>query len=319
MAGPGQPRATDSQRLVAGPACERPLPDRMHDQLVRLSSGRELAVRADGADAGRPVFVLHGNPGSRFLFPLHVEDARRHGLRLIGYDRPGYGGSTEQPGRRIGDAASDVASIADRLGIERFGVWGHSMGGPHALACAALLPDRVVGASSLAAPAPFPAEGLDWVAGMGEFNVTDFRLMLDDPAGWRAKLERDRTEMLSGRPEAIGEVFASLLSNVDRAAMTPEVSRFLASQVAEGLRSGAAGTRDDSLSEALPWGFDLASIRVPVQLWHGEHDLFSPFAHGQWLARRIPGVEAHLLSTEGHLSLLTGRIPEVHRWLASRF
>jgi pimeloyl-ACP methyl ester carboxylesterase len=290
---------------------------REHD--VARGSGRTLRVLEDGDLEGKPVFVLHGTPGSRLIYSKHVLDAKRRGLRLIGYDRPGYGGSTPHPGRRIVDAAADVAAIADDLGIERFAVWGHSGGGAPALACAAALPDRVVAAACLASTAPYPASGIDWFEGMGELNVTDWKLMLSDRAAWEAKLVQDVAEMIHAEPHQLSELMATLLSEVDRAAMTPELAGFLSRQVREGLKPGAAGLRDDNLWDAAPWGFELSAIRVPLQLWHGRHDRFVPYPHGRWLAERLPQAELHLSEEEGHVTLYERRIPEVQGWLGAHF
>jgi pimeloyl-ACP methyl ester carboxylesterase len=291
----------------------------MREHTVTVSGGRKLTVLEDGDPRGKPVFSLHGTPGCRLLYEPHVADARRRGIRLIGYDRPGYGGSTAFRGRSVGSVAPDVAAIADALGVERFGVWGHSGGGAPALACAALLPDRVVAASALASVAPYGAEGLDYVEGMGEFNRDDFRLLLSDPVAWEAKTEKDTAEMMDATLEQLVEFLSSLISDVDRRALTPELGGFLHRQLREGLRAGAAGIRDDNLSGIRPWGLDLGSIRVPVQIWHGRHDRFVPFAHGQWLGGRIPGADLHFEADEGHLSLYQNRISEVHEWLAARF
>src|SRR6202046_3829688 len=134
---------------------------------VQTSDGRTLAVEDSGDPAGRPVLVHNGTPNSRHLYGPNVRDAAERGLRLIGYDRPGYGGSSPQPGRTVADCAADVRAICDALGITRLVTWGISGGGPHLLATAALLPDLVVAAASLASLAPFDAGGLDWFAGMG--------------------------------------------------------------------------------------------------------------------------------------------------------
>ena len=291
----------------------------MREFTVRVSGGRTLQAVEDGDPRGRPVFSLHGTPGARMLYPKHVADAASQGIRLIGYDRPGYGGSSALPGRRVVGAAADVAAIADHLRLDRFAVWGHSGGGAPALACAAALPERVVAAACLAGVAPYPAQGIDWVAGMGELNVDDFELMLRDRAAWEAKLEKDRQEMLEVTADQLTVVFASLLSEVDRAAFTPELGEFFLRQAREGLKDGTHGVRDDNLSETLPWGFDLGAIRPPVQLWHGRHDRFVPYSHGEWLASRLGRADVHLEPNEGHVSLYRNRIPEVHRWLVSHF
>ncbi|MCI4369026.1 MAG: alpha/beta hydrolase [Thermoplasmata archaeon] len=286
---------------------------------VRHADGRTLRVVEDGDLHGRPVFVLHGSPCSRLLYQKHVDDATRRGVRLIGHDRPGYGGSSPQPGRTIGDEAADVRAIADELGIERFGVWGFSGGGAPSLACAALLPERVAGAACLAGVAPYPAEGLDWFAGMGEANVEDFRRMMDDPKGWESGLRAAAQQLSHATLEEILTSFASLLSEVDRAALTGGVAEILRAQIAEGVRPGIDGWRDDSLAGTRPWGFELSQIRVPLQIWHGRHDRFVPFTHGQWLASRLPKAEHHLLPNDGHVTLFEDRIPAVHEWLVHQF
>ena len=241
------------------------------------------------------------------------------GIRLISYDRPGYGGSPEQPGRRIVDVAADVAGIADSLRIDRFGVWGHSGGGAPALACAATLGRRVVGAVCSAGVAPYPAEGLDWLAGTGELNAEDFRLMLSDRRAWEEKNRKDRADMMSWNPDQLRQGLTSLCSEVDRQALTDELVEFLIRQGREGLRPGEAGMRDDNLSTILPWGFDFAQIRVPVQVWHGGQDLFVPVAHGRWVAARIPDADVHIEPNEGHITTFVRTIPVAQSWLAAKF
>jgi len=289
------------------------------ERTVHLSDGRALRVLEAGDPDGKPVFVLHGQPGSRLLYDRHVQDATRRGIRLIGHDRAGYGGSTRKPGRGIADEAADVRAIADELKLDRFAVWGHSAGGAPALACAALLPDRVVAAASLAAVAPYPAEGLDWPEGMGESNITDFTMMLEDRPAWEAKSTAEAAAMAHATPEDVAQFLASLLSDVDRRALTNEVAGYFAEEVREGMRAGVGGSLDDQLSQVAPWGFELSSIRVPLQYWHGEHDKFVPFSHGQWLAARLPRAEIHLQPEDGHVTLFTARIPSVHEWLVSHF
>jgi len=243
-----------------------------------------------------------------------VRDAAARGLRLISYDRPGYGGSTAQPGRTVADCAADVRAICAELGIGRLAMWGISGGGPHVLACAALLPDLVAAAASLASSAPYGSAGLDYFAGMGQDNVDDIRLSLTDEAAFRAKSEKDREELLATPPEDMAKALESLLTPTDAAVLSGELADYLTSSARAGLAPGSQGWIDDSCLER-PWGFDLADIAVPVLLLHGRQDMFVPFGHGEWLAAHIPGVEARL-SDDGHLTLLQNRIPEVHAWLA---
>jgi pimeloyl-ACP methyl ester carboxylesterase len=284
---------------------------------VHLEDGRTLRILEGGDPRGHPVFVLHGTPGSRLLYRKHREDAALRGLRLIGYDRPGYGGSSPMRGRRVVDAAHDVLAIADALSLDRFAVWGHSGGGHHALACAAVLPRRVVAAASLASDAPYhdvTAEGIDWFQGMSEWHTQFFKAMLSDPGA----LDGLAAPEIPTRAE-FRERVSTLLSEVDRVALTDELVDYVMAAEREGQRSGLAGGRDDSLAELAPWGFDVSSIRVPLQVWHGRHDKFVPFAQGEWLVAHLPHADAHLEAEEGHVSLFERRIPDVHEWLTSKF
>jgi len=179
-----------------------------------------------------------GTPNSRQLYGRNVADAADRGLRLISYDRPGYGGSAPCPGRTIADCADDVRAICAALGIGRLAMWGISGGGPHVLACAALLPDLVAAAASLASPAPFGAAGLDWFAGMGQDNVDDFSLLLADADAGRAKLEKDREDFLAASAADLASGLKSLLSPVDAAVLTGELAEYLASSTQAGLTPG---------------------------------------------------------------------------------
>jgi pimeloyl-ACP methyl ester carboxylesterase len=286
---------------------------------IVLADGRTLRVREDGDPEGRPVFVLHTCPGSKLFYGPHVADAARRGIRLIGYDRAGYGGSTARPGRTVVDEASDVRSIADTLGIDQFALWGHSKGGSYALACAAVLSDRLVAVASLGAVAPNPAEGLDWFAGVSDAAVAGYRLFESDPIAWRLKLAQAVKEMRDISEKGLyAELYASS-PEADRAVLTPELLAFAHAQMQDGLSQGPGGFIDDSISDIKPWGFELSSIRVPVQLWHGMDDAIVPLAHAKWLAAHLPRAEIHLEPGEGHISLFARRIPEVQEWLASHF
>ena len=285
---------------------------------LRTSDGRTLAIEEAGDPDGRPVLVHGGTPNSRHLYPPHAIDGAVRGLRLISYDRPGYGDSTPQPGRSVADCAADVRAICAELGIDRLAMWGDSGGGPHVLACAALLPDLVTAAASLASPAPMDAEGLDYFAGMGELNVEGIQLYLRDPRAARAQLESDRKDILAASAAELTAAMQTLLSPADAAVMKGPLAEFLVYCDHEGLAPGVEGWWDDGVAGIHPWGFELSAISVPVLLMHGRQDKFVPFGHGQWLAARIPGVEARLFDHDGHLTLLTNRIPEVHAWLADR-
>ena len=296
------------------------------ERTVRTSDGRVLAVEEAGDPAGRPVLMQGGTPGSRLLYGPHARDAAERGLRLIGYDRPGYGGSSPRPGRTVADCASDVRAICSDLGIDRLAMWGASGGGPHVLACAALLPDLVVAAATLASLAPFDADGLDYFDGMAPENVEDVVLYLSDQAAARAKTDRDRAEILDEAPGDVAELadsaaddasdgFGPVLPSVDVAAMEAGLGDFFAAAMRDGLAPGSEGWWEDNCL-LRPWGFSLSDITVPVLLLHGRQDIFVPFGHGQWLAAHIPGVKPLLTDDDGHLSLLQNRVPEVHWWLS---
>ena len=283
---------------------------------VRTAAGRTLRVHEAGAPDGPVVLVHQGTPMSGLLYEPHAIDAAQRGFRLVAYDRPGFGGSTPVPGRSVADCVEDVRAIADTLDVERLAVWGISGGGPHALACAALLPDRVVAVASLASVAPSDAEGLDWLAGMGETNLREFGAARRGREALEEYLRPQERQTVTA--EGLLEGLESLLSEVDAAVLTGELGRYLAANMSEATQPGIEGWRDDDLAFDKPWGFAVEDIRVPVQLWHGKQDRFVPFAHGRWLADHIPNVDARLSAEDGHMTLMQRRIPEVHEWLAER-
>ena len=285
---------------------------------VSTESGREIRVMVSGQPNGVPVLVHHGTPGSTLLYPPWVEDAQRRGIRLISYERPGYGGSTSHPGRSVASAAEDVATIAKQLGLDRLSVWGGSGGGPHALACAALLPELIVAAAAYASPAPYPADGLDWFAGMAEDNIEEFRTALDGRGPLEQSVEAQAPGLVNADPKAFVQAFRSLLSPADAAVMTEDLASFLIDHLREGIQDRRDGWIDDDIAFVTPWGFELTQIRIPVLLMHGEQDWFVPFSHGEWLASRIANVDARFSADDGHLTLSALRVPEIHAWLLDK-
>ncbi len=282
-------------------------------------NGRELCLELAGPRAGRLVLVHGGTPNSRHLQREWIGTAERLGIRLISYDRPGYGRSTPDTGHTVADGAADVRAIAAALSRERLAVWGYSGGGPYALACAALIPDLVVAAAPVGSIAPDGAPGLDYFAGMGEANAEDIQLYFSDPEASRQKAHQDRDEMLRASPREVVQVLQSLLSPADAAVVTGEFAEFLHHCAQDGLAPGDQGWWDDGVAHLAPWGFDLDSIRVPVKVWHGRHDRFVPFQHGEWLATHIPGADSELSEEDGHLTLLAYKIGDVLAWLLERF
>jgi pimeloyl-ACP methyl ester carboxylesterase len=283
-----------------------------HD--VPTRDGRTLHVYEAGDPAGQPVLVHHGTPGSGILAGSWATDAQAQGIRLIGYDRPGYGRSGRAAGRTVADVADDVTAILDALGIGRFRTWGVSGGGPHALACAALLSDRAESVASIASVAPYDAEGLDYLTGMGESNVDEFGAALEGEAALRPFLNAAAAEMATAGPDGLAVALESILPDVDVAALDGGFAQFMFEWMDVGLQPGLDGWLDDDLAFVAPWGFDLATIRTPLLLVHGRLDLMVPFSHGEWLAAHIPGVTPNLWDTEGHVSMVA-QIPDVHSWL----
>ena len=290
----------------------------MTEHTIHTSDGRALAVYEAGDPRGRPVLAIYGTPSGGLVYQRHEADARTRGVRFLTYDRPGYGRSDPRPGRTVADCVDDVAALADALGIERLAVWGVSGGGPHALACAALLPDRVPAAASLASVAPYGAEGLDWLDGMGEENIREFGLALDGREALEPYLREQAGGLANAGPDDLLTVWATLLTPVDAAVATADFAAYLLENANAAMAGGVDGWLDDDLAFTEPWGFDLRSIGVPLLLWHGDQDRFVPLAHGRWLAERIPGVESRLTADEGHLTLIEHRVPEVHAWLLER-
>jgi pimeloyl-ACP methyl ester carboxylesterase len=267
--------------------------------------GRTLDVYADGPESAIPLLFHNGTPSSGQLYAPFVSAASQRDLRMVSFSRAGYGSSTRNPGRTVAEVAPDVAAILDQLGAHRFYTLGWSGGGPHALACAALLPERVIGAVTVGGLAPYRAEGLDWMAGMGQENIEAFGAALSDPAALEQFLEAVAPEFATVASTEVAARLGHLVSDVDRSAISGEAAAWLADVFRESVRNGIWGWYDDELALVGPWGFDPRDIYAPVAIWQGAQDRMTPIAHGEWLASHIPGVRAHLLD-HGHLSLGVG-------------
>jgi pimeloyl-ACP methyl ester carboxylesterase len=271
---------------------------------VRTGDGRDLEVVRHGPAAAFPLVFQCGTPNAPDEFPLLFEAVDARGWQLVAYARPGYAGSSRHEGRSVADAADDVAAILDRFGLDRFVTLGWSGGGPHALGCAALLQDRCDAAASLAGVAPFDAAGLDFLAGMGPENVEEFGAAARSRAELQAFLDPFAAELRGITGDQVAASLRGLIDDVDRDALTGELAETLARMLRRALSAGTAGWFDDDLAFVKPWGFDLGAITVPVSIWQGAHDRMVPFAHGEWLAARVPGARAHLYDDEGHISLV---------------
>ena len=275
---------------------------------IRVSSAdaRSLDVWVEGAPGAIPLVIHHGTPGSGLPYPPFVEAAIRRGLRWVSYSRPGYGDSSRHPGRTVADCAEDVAAVLDHLGSERCYTFGGSGGGPHALACAALVPDRLIATTTVAGVAPYHAQGLDFLAGMGPENVEEFGAALAGQKQLEPILQRWAEEYVHVTPDAVADSLGGLVSDVDKAVLTGEFAKAFLDSYREGARTGIWGWYDDDIAFTVDWGFDLASIRVPVTLWQGHQDLMVPPAHGRWLAEHVAGAQARMEPEHGHLSLYVG-------------
>ncbi len=281
---------------------------------VRTADGRVLTAEHWGDPDGKPVFLLHGMPGSRLGPAPRGMVLYQRRVRLIAYDRPGYGGSDRHPGRTVADVAQDVAAVADALGVDTFAVAGRSGGAPGALACAALLPERVTRTAALVPIAPRDAEDLDWFAGMAASNVREYTTAAADPEELTARLI-PRASGIARDPGRLLDELRRELTASDRMIVSDAGLRsMLLRNYREGVRTSAFGWIDDMLAASSPWGFDPADIRCPVLIWHGELDVFSPVGHARWLGRRIPGATTTIDPDAAHFAALRA-LPGVLTWL----
>jgi pimeloyl-ACP methyl ester carboxylesterase len=279
--------------------------------------GRVIEFLMAGPADGLPLVLHEGTPVGLVLYPPTVRTAGTRGLRVVLAARPGYEGSTPRPGRRVVDVAEDTAAVLDELGAGTSVTAGWSGGGPHALACAAALPGRCLAAASIAGVAPYPADGLDWLAGMGPENVAEFGAALRGEAALTEFLEREAASLSAVTGEGVAKALGGLVIEADKAVLTGEFAEHVAASLRAATSSGVAGWRDDDLAFTRDWGFSLgwspppaqaaqaaqAARPAPVAVWQGDQDQMVPFAHGQWLAAHIKGARVHLMPGEGHLSM----------------
>jgi pimeloyl-ACP methyl ester carboxylesterase len=275
----------------------------LDDRVTKAPDGRTIEFAEWGDPTGLPLFLLHGTPSSRFSRHHDENDYVKAGARVITYDRPGYGGSERQAGRRVVDCVGDVAAIADTLGIERFAVSGGSGGGPHALAVAARLPERVTRAAAVVSPAPFDAD-LDWSEGMDPLNIREVEWALQGEEVLAPELEREGAEALervaADPSKILGDDWD--ISEADRAQLArTELQDLIRQDVNEALRTGVWGWVDDMLAIVKPWGFDIGEIRVPTRVIYGASDVLVPVQHGEWLARHVPDAQVVVEEELGHI------------------
>ncbi len=280
-------------------------------QLIPMPDGRDIDVLTTGPQDGFPLVIHEGTPAGLVVDSNTAAEAARRGLRYVVAARPGYEGSTPRPGRRVADVAADIAAVLDSLGAGEFVSMGMSGGGPHTLACAALLPGRCLAAASIAGVAPYRADGLDFLAGMGPENVTEFTLALQGADALTAYLEKEAEPLREITGEQIAAALGGLISGADAGVITGEFAGEIAASTRAALREGVAGWRDDDLAFTADWGFSLDAPAGRVAIWQGDQDLMVPFAHGKWLAAHIPGARVHLEPGAGHLTMTVTAIGRI--------
>jgi pimeloyl-ACP methyl ester carboxylesterase len=275
---------------------------------LRLADGRVLEYVSIGEGGAGTLLFHHGTPSAWDVPSSLLEAAGTAGLGVVSAARPGYAGSSGAAGRDVAAVVADTAALLDHLDVGSTVVVGWSGGGPHALACAALLPERVTAVAVMAGVAPHDADGLDWTAGMGAANLEEFAAAAGGVAELGPYLLLAREAVLGGSvdvdgPTGLEDPLDSLLSPADREAMASGLAEELGDSMARGLRPGIEGWLDDDLAFVAPWGFDPATLTMPATVWHGTEDLMVPPAHGEWLAERIPACRLEVLAGDGHLSL----------------
>ncbi|MCE7009606.1 alpha/beta hydrolase [Kibdelosporangium philippinense] len=266
----------------------------MIDRNLELPNGQVLHIY-DSGPAPRTVFWHHGTPNLGTPPPFQTP-----GIRWVSYDRPSYGTSTPVPGRTVGSAAELTKAVADALGINEFAVMGHSGGGSHAIACGALLQDRVIAVAAMASVAPFDAQGLDWFGGMADIGS-----LKAATAGRAAK------EKHAATAEFNPEVFTA----ADYAALEGS-QKWVNDVVGPAIDAGPEGLIDDDLAYVTPWGCDPNQITAPMLLIHGDDDRMVPATHSKWLKTRCATAELRLSPGDGHISVLD-RAREALEWLSA--
>lgn len=278
--------------------------------VLRLPDGRDLEYEVQGPSTGPVALFHHGMPGSAVPMGTVLGSMTARGFRVITYSRAGYGASSHAPGRTVADTAADCAFLLTHLGVERYLVVGWSAGGPHALAGAAVAPESVEGVLLVSSFAPFDADGLDYVEGMGAQNVAQFGTVGHGESAMRELVGQMASAVRGNTSADVGTEMASLLPPVDLAVLTAEYGADNAANMDHGLSRGDEGWVADLAALTSPWGFDFGAVVAPIELWHGAVDQMVPVTHGRWLAEHLPTAEVHLEPEQGHLSIAIGSLGE---------
>ncbi len=286
---------------------------------LTCSDGRRIHYECSGpVHQGAPVLVFHhGTPGAALLWDSLVGAALTFGWRVVMLSRPGYATSVRQAGRSVAYAAADVQAVLDHLGAGSFVASGWSGGGPHALACSALLGQRCTAVATIAGVAPYyGVTDLDWTAGMGPENVAEFEALMGRDPGLEGRIADEMRSLAGIQADQLVEALGGLLSDPDRAVLEGEFAEFFATWFRLAASTGSDGYWDDDQAFMAPWGFDLESITVPLSVWRADQDLMVPPSHGEWLAAHIPTAADIPIDGEGHVSLMVRYIDDIVARLA---
>jgi len=266
--------------------------------------GRRIEVLVDGPEDGLVLLFHNGTPSAAVPMPQLTAPAANRGLRTVTYSRPGYATSAPDRGRSVADAVADTEAILDALGARQCVAMGWSGGGPHALACAALMSERCLAAATLASVAPHNAEGLDWFDGMGPENVEEFGAAEQGAEALAPLLERWRSDLAEVTGEQVAAALGGLVSGVDKVALHDDFAEVMAAAFRRAVSTGIEGWLEDDLAFVRDWGFDLSAMRTPVAIWQGGQDRMVPLAHGRWLAEHVASAQPRFMDDDGHVSLV---------------
>jgi pimeloyl-ACP methyl ester carboxylesterase len=281
------------------------LPAGYDRQLVPLADGREVEVLISGAPEVGDLVFLPGTPSGTVPVPAIDDVITGAGFRLVQISRPGYGLSTADPGRSVAKTVGDVGEVLDALGVDRFVVAGISGGGPYALGCGALLAPRCVAVADISGVAPYDADGLDWLAGMGKENVDEFNAAVEGGAAYEELLETWRQyALVASDVDELAATISDLLCEADGAALREHFGEAFLAGGRRAALTGVEGLRDDELAFVGPWGFLVEDVAVPVSVWHGTEDRMVPVSHARWIAAHAPEATVEILDGEGHLSIV---------------
>ncbi len=278
---------------------------------VTISDGRKLGYNEYGPADGKPLFYFHGTPSSRIEWQMFGGEqlATQLHLRIISIDRPGMGLSDFQAGRRLLDWPTDIAALADKLGIDHFSVLAFSGGSPYAAVCALVIPDRLTSVGIVSGAGPFTETGI--AEGINPVSRQFFDLCRDKPVRGRMIL-RMMGAMAHYTPNRIIAQTMAALPDPDQAALKrPEVQQWYLQTMREAQRSGPRGAQHDTALMVSPWGFRPQEIEMAVHLWYGEADRDTPIAMGRFLAAAIPKSQAHFYPDEGHLSVFVNHVQNI--------